>query len=85
MRKPYQGFQSAFSRRTAIAVKDNNPYYSAVRSNPDGAVYLDTTTLSGALDRVRQLVQQDTRKRMPCVGIVRVTITPIQGEEYPYA
>ena len=85
MPRPYYGFQSSFSRHAALAIKDNNPYYCAGRRNIDGTDYLDTTTISGALDRVRQLVQQDTLNTIPCTGIVRVTITPIQGEEYPYA
>ena len=81
MPKPYQGFQSSFARHVP-EIKDNNPYYCAVRRNADGTAYLDTTTLSGALDRVRQIVQEDTGNRMPCVGIIRATLTPIQGEEY---
>ena len=73
-------FQSSFAHHKPLIIKNNNPYYCAVRHNADGANYLDTSTLRGALDEVQRCVTRDDAaypriaSTTPVVAIVRVTL-----------
>ena len=76
-------FQPSFARHKPLIIKNNNPYYCAVRLTADGHNYLDTKTLSGALDEASRRAMLDDAaypeiaRKSPAVAIVQVVLTVV--------
>lgn len=74
-------FRSSFATPKPLQIKDDNPYFAAVRHSADGYDWLDTSTLSGSPEAARYQARQ-TDARIPVwatsnkiVAIAHVTLT----------